>query len=816
MATEDALLRGSFAMPIDVAAPIESDAGDLGEESLGESFEGVDVELPESIEEEVAPDLDMEPEEDVDSGYDFLPEDVVRARRLSDRIDYAWSVYRELERKQERIEWEYGQIPNSEHHLGGTRSLDLSSRWEATQGEIRGMLEEIEGLHEERRLGGEVVRRLTSGDPEEHTETADVEGMEPQELVVREAEQWRLFEEVGSRAPDYLRDIIEAFPERVQMLLLGAPQLSEERIAKAEAEIAERGDTDDEYYKQVVKEARVAAENKRILRDVPLDFWSKFFTGEGTAQRQQREWSRQLGLGESTARQYLGLDEAYADAEAALALKPGETFEGTDSGPLLPAIFMSRRAHVPLWNTRISPHLRPGVDDPIYRKAAPERTRLHISPGEPAALAFPEAVYEHYLRHGVGESDVLRAEVARARASGTPPVGSAGYGVEVYLRNVDPKALTRFRVHGTGNPWYGATIEVGMSGLPPGLQSKGLGKEAYLRILEFAKLNNATVVSPGPRSPFSEGIYRWMRSSGIPLKAYNLSEFERYGRRVRVETPPFVRPERWMKTEWDVSMMDNMESRVREQFKGLSGSEVRSRVVEAHRKHYLGGTLQRASMSTGRQDYVSDPDKFKRLTEAFYRRYLRGDSKAADFFDWMKSQSAAGFSSGRPHTIPGRSYPFEYMWEVSASDLQGVDLKSLRARVSMDVRKKMGESEYGPERGRRYAESPAGRRRARTLGIQHGRRLGLVKRPVETSPGVVAWFLAPIILTGGVVAAGAKQDVVERYYMGRSVSLGRPLTTDDVSEPMKREMQAKPDIVEALKAGGFISYALYHQLGGRE
>lgn len=793
MATEDALLRGSFAMPIDVAAPVESDAGDLGEGSLGESFEGVDVELPESIEEEVAPDLDMEPDEDVDSDYDFLPEDVVRARRLSDRIDYAWSVYRELERKQERIEWEYGQIPNSEHHLGSTRSLELSSRWEATQGEIRGMLEEIEGLHEERRLGGEVVRRLTSGDPEEHTETADVEGMEPQELVVREAEQWRLFEEVGSKAPDHFMDIIESFPERVQGLLM--QPMSEKRVAQE-------------------------AEDRRIFQDVPVDFWSRVLTGEGTAARRGREWSRQLGLGESTARQYLGLDEAYADAEAALALKPGETFEGTDSGPLLPAIFMSRRAHVPLWNTRISPHLRPGVDDPIYRKAAPERTRLHISPKEmfyvPSALAFPEALYEDYLRHGVGESDVLRAEVARARASGTPPVGSAGYGVEVYLKNVDPKALTRFRVHGTGNPWYGATIEVGLSGLPPGLQSKGLGKEAYLRILEFAKLNNATVVSPGPRSPFSEGIYRWMRSSGIPLKAYNLSEFERYGRRVRVETPPFVRPERWMKTEWDVSMMDNMESRVREQFKGLSGSEVRSRVVEAHRKHYLGSTLQRASMSTGRQDYVSDPDKFKRLTEAFYRRYLRGDSKAADFFDWMKSQSAAGFSNGRPHTIPGRSYPFEYMWEVSASDLQGVDLKSLRARVSMDVRKKMGESEYGPERGRRYAESPAGRRRARTLGIQHGRRLGLVKRPVETSPGVVAWFLAPIILTGGVVAAGAKQDVVERYYMGRSVSLGRPLTTDDVSEPMKREMQAKPDIVEALKAGGFISYALYHQLGGRE
>jgi len=793
VATEDALLRGSFAMPIDVAAPVESDAGDLGEGSLGESFEGVDVELPESIEEEVAPDLDMEPDEDVDSDYDFLPEDVVRARRLSDRIDYAWSVYRELERKQERIEWEYGQIPNSEHHLGSTRSLELSSRWEATQGEIRGMLEEIEGLHEERRLGGEVVRRLTSGDPEEHTETADVEGMEPQELVVREAEQWRLFEEVGSKAPDHFMDIIESFPERVQGLLM--QPMSEKRVAQE-------------------------AEDRRIFQDVPVDFWSRVLTGEGTAARRGREWSRQLGLGESTARQYLGLDEAYADAEAALALKPGETFEGTDSGPLLPAIFMSRRAHVPLWNTRISPHLRPGVDDPIYRKAAPERTRLHISPKEmfyvPSALAFPEALYEDYLRHGVGESDVLRAEVARARASGTPPVGSAGYGVEVYLKNVDPKALTRFRVHGTGNPWYGATIEVGLSGLPPGLQSKGLGKEAYLRILEFAKLNNATVVSPGPRSPFSEGIYRWMRSSGIPLKAYNLSEFERYGRRVRVETPPFVRPERWMKTEWDVSMMDNMESRVREQFKGLSGSEVRSRVVEAHRKHYLGSTLQRASMSTGRQDYVSDPDKFKRLTEAFYRRYLRGDSKAADFFDWMKSQSAAGFSNGRPHTIPGRSYPFEYMWEVSASDLQGVDLKSLRARVSMDVRKKMGESEYGPERGRRYAESPAGRRRARTLGIQHGRRLGLVKRPVETSPGVVAWFLAPIILTGGVVAAGAKQDVVERYYMGRSVSLGRPLTTDDVSEPMKREMQAKPDIVEALKAGGFISYALYHQLGGRE
>jgi len=789
VATEDALLRGSFAMPIDVAAPVESDAGDLGEGSLGESFEGVDVELPESIEEEVAPDLDMEPDEDVDSDYDFLPEDVVRARRLSDRIDYAWSVYRELERKQERIEWEYGQIPNSEHHLGSTRSLELSSRWEATQGEIRGMLEEIEGLHEERRLGGEVVRRLTSGDPEEHTETADVEGMEPQELVVREAEQWRLFEEVGSKAPDHFMDIIESFPERVQGLLM--QPMSEKRVAQE-------------------------AEDRRIFQDVPVDFWSRVLTGEGTAARRGREWSRQLGLGESTARQYLGLDEAYADAEAALALKPGETFEGTDSGPLLPAIFMSRRAHVPLWNTRISPHLRPGVDDPIYRKAAPERTRLHILPKEPGALAFPEALYEDYLRHGVGESDVLRAEVARARASGTPPVGSAGYGVEVYLKNVDPKALTRFRVHGTGNPWYGATIEVGLSGLPPGLQSKGLGKEAYLRILEFAKLNNATVVSPGPRSPFSEGIYRWMRSSGIPLKAYNLSEFERYGRRVRVETPPFVRPERWMKTEWDVSMMDNMESRVREQFKGLSGSEVRSRVVEAHRKHYLGSTLQRASMSTGRQDYVSDPDKFKRLTEAFYRRYLRGDSKAADFFDWMKSQSAAGFSNGRPHTIPGRSYPFEYMWEVSASDLQGVDLKSLRARVSMDVRKKMGESEYGPERGRRYAESPAGRRRARTLGIQHGRRLGLVKRPVETSPGVVAWFLAPIILTGGVVAAGAKQDVVERYYMGRSVSLGRPLTTDDVSEPMKREMQAKPDIVEALKAGGFISYALYHQLGGRE
>ena len=107
MATEDVLLRGSFAMPIDVAAPVEPDAGDLGEEPLGESLEGVDVELPESIEEEVAPDLDMEPEEDVDSDYDFLPEDVVRARKLSDRIDYAWSVYGELERQQEMIEWEY-------------------------------------------------------------------------------------------------------------------------------------------------------------------------------------------------------------------------------------------------------------------------------------------------------------------------------------------------------------------------------------------------------------------------------------------------------------------------------------------------------------------------------------------------------------------------------------------------------------------------------------------------------------------------------------------------------------------------------------
>ena len=485
MATEDVLLRGSFAMPIDVAAPIEFDAGDLGEESLGESFEGVDVELPESIEEEVAPDLDIEPDEDVDSDYDFLPEDVVRARKLSDRIDYAWSVYRELERKQDMVEWEYHQIPNSEHHLGSTRSLDLSSRWEGMQDEILEMLKEIDGLHEERRLGGEVVRQLTSGDPEAYGETAGVEGMDPQELVVREAEQWRLFEEKGSSLGHAFHEaagaFVSVFPERVQALLRGAPPLSEERIAKAEAEIAESGDTADEYYKKVARESREAegsaAEVKRIAWDVPFDFWSKFFTGEGTAEREQRELSRLLGLGEATARRYMDSDAVYDDIEASLALKPGETFEQTDS-PLLPAIFLSRRAHVPLWNTRISPHLRPEITDPMFRRA-PEKFYQHtdMSPSSERKLFYPQS-------------------------AGT------SHGVEVYLEKVNPRALENYQKTGKGNPWHGARVVVSMSGLPPSLQGKGLGKESYLRVLEFAKLNNNTLVSSGPRSAHSEGMYR--------------------------------------------------------------------------------------------------------------------------------------------------------------------------------------------------------------------------------------------------------------------------------------------------------------------
>ena len=792
MATEDVLLRGAFAMPVDVAAPVESDAGDLGEESLGESFEGVDVELPESIEEEVAPDLDMEPDEDVDSDYDFLPEDVVRARKLSDRIDYAWSVYGELERQQEMIESEYAQIPNSEHIVGSTRSLDLSSRWEGMQGEIREMLKEIDGLQEERRLGGEVVRQLTSGDPEAYGETAGVEGMEPQELVLREAEQWRLFEEVGSKGPDHFRDIIEAFPERAQTLLLG-PKPTEKEVARLEAE-------------------------RRFFVDVPLDFWSKFFTGEGTAERQQRDWSRQLGLGEATARRYLDSDNVYDDIEASLALKPDETFEQTDS-PLLPAIFLSRRAHVPLWNTRVSPHLRPDITEPMFRRA-PERFHQYtdMSPGGERKIFYPQSVYEAAVVQSGSNRSIMESERITAMRQGRPPMGVSP-GVEVYLDKINPRALENYKNTGKGNPWHGGRVVVSNSGLPPSLQGKGLGKEAYLRVLEFAKLNNNTLVSSGPRSPYSEGIYRWMQSEGIPVKAYDTRQFEKWGVKEPVKVTSVVRPEPWMKTEWELVNMDSMEKRLRELNPKMSNAELRSRVVEAHRKHYLEPTIERGvGTKPGQLAYIQDTDKFRGVAENFYGKYQRkaNAAKAGEFWEYMSSRSAAGFSYGRPHSIPDSSYPYKHTWVLEPAEVQKLDLKSLRARASMASRSKLGKSDYGFARGVRYAQSPEGQKIARQVGVQRGRRLGLVKRPVEAKPGVVSWFLAPIILTGGVVAAGAKQDVVERYYSGRSVSLGRPLTTDDMTDAMKREMRAKPDIVEALKAGGFISYALYRDLDGKE
>lgn len=791
MATEDVLLRGAFAMPVDVAAPVESDAGDLGEESLGESFEGVDVELPESIEEEVAPDLDMEPEEDVDSDVDFLPEDVVRARKLSDRIDYAWSVYGELERQQEMVEFEYGQIPNSEHIVGSTRSLDLSSRWESLQVQIREMLKEIDGLQEERRLGGEVVRQLTSGDPEAYGETAGVEGMDPQELVRREAEQWRLFEEVGSTLSDPLMEVIEAFPERAQKLILG-PKPTEKQVARLE-------------------------EQRRVFVDVPLDFWSRFFTGEGTGARQAREWSRQVGLGEATARRYTDLGDIYDDIEASLALKPDETFEGTN-GPLLPAIFMSRRAHVPLWNTRVSPHLRPEITDPMFRRA-PERFHQYtdMSSGE-RKIFYPQSVYEASLRTSA-ERPVAEAERALAMKEKRPPWNVGAPGVEVYLDKVNPRALENYKKTGKGNPWYGGRVVVSTSGLPPSLQGKGLGKEAYLRVLEFAKLNNNTLVSSGPRSSFSEGIYRWMQSEGIPWKAYDARQFERWGAKEPVNVPSVVRPEPWMSEAYHTVDMDEMERQLRERNPRMSNAELRSRVVEAHRKHYLEPTIERGvGTKPGQLAYIQSTDKFRSVAESFYGRYQRkaNAAKANEFWEYMRNRSAAGFSQGRPHNIPDAGHPYKHVWVLEPADLQKVDLRPLRARASMSSRSKLGKSDYQFARGVRYAQSPEGQRIARQAGVQKGRRLGLVKRPVETKPGVVSWFLAPIIATGGVVAAGAKQDVVERYYSGRSLSLGRPLTTDDMTDAMKREMRAKPDIVEKLKAGGFISYALYRDLGGKE
>ena len=792
MATEDVLLRGAFAMPVDVAAPVESDAGDLGEESLGESFEGVDVELPESIEEEVAPDLDMEPEEDVDSDVDFLPEDVVRARKLSDRIDYAWSVYGELERQQEMVEFEYAQIPNSEHIVGSTRSLDLSSRWESLQVQIREMLKEIDGLQEERRLGGEVVRQLTSGDPEAYGETAGVEGMDPQELVRREAEQWRLFEEVGSTLSDPLMEVIEAFPERAQMLLLG-PKPTEKQVARLE-------------------------EQRRVFVDVPLDFWSRFFTGEGTGARQAREWSRQVGLGEATARRYTDLGDIYDDVEASLALKPDETFEGTN-GPLLPAIFMSRRAHVPLWNTRVSPHLRPEITDPMFRRA-PERFHQYtdMSPGGEKKIFYPQSVYEASLRTSA-ERPVAEAERALAMKEKRPPWNVQSPGVEVYLDKINPRALENYKKTGKGNPWYGGRVVVSNSGLPPSLQGKGLGKEAYLRVLEFAKLNNNTLVSSGPRSAFSEGIYRWMQSEGIPLKAYDAKQFERWGVKEPVNVPSVVRPEPWMSEAYHTVDMDEIERRLRERNPRMSKAELRSRVVEAHRKHYLEPTIERGvGTKPGQLAYIQDTGKFRSVAENFYGKYQRkaNAAKSGEFWEYMRNRSAAGFSQGRPYNIPDAAHPYKHVWVLEPADLQKVDLRALRARASMLSRSKLGKSDYQFARGVRYAQSPEGQRIARQAGVQKGRRLGLVKRPVETKPGVVSWFLAPIIATGGVVAAGAKQDVVERYYGGRSLSLGRPLTTDDMTDAMKREMRAKPDIVEKLKAGGFISYALYRDLGGKE
>ena len=792
MATEDVLLRGAFAMPVDVAAPVESDAGDLGEESLGESFEGVDVELPESIEEEVAPDLDMEPEEDVDSDVDFLPEDVVRARKLSDRIDYAWSVYGELERQQEMVEFEYAQIPNSEHIVGSTRSLDLSSRWESLQVQIREMLKEIDGLQEERRLGGEVVRQLTSGDPEAYGETAGVEGMDPQELVRREAEQWRLFEEVGSTLSDPLMEVIEAFPERAQMLLLG-PKPTEKQVARLE-------------------------EQRRVFVDVPLDFWSRFFTGEGTGARQAREWSRQVGLGEATARRYTDLGDIYDDVEASLALKPDETFEGTN-GPLLPAIFMSRRAHVPLWNTRVSPHLRPEITDPMFRRA-PERFHQYtdMSPGGEKKIFYPQSVYEASLRTSA-ERPVAEAERALAMKEKRPPWNVQSPGVEVYLDKINPRALENYKKTGKGNPWYGGRVVVSNSGLPPSLQGKGLGKEAYLRVLEFAKLNNNTLVSSGPRSAFSEGIYRWMQSEGIPLKAYDAKQFERWGVKEPVNVPSVVRPEPWMSEAYHTVDMDEIERRLRERNPRMSKAELRSRVVEAHRKHYLEPTIERGvGTKPGQLAYIQDTGKFRSVAENFYGKYQRkaNAAKSGEFWEYMRNRSAAGFSQGRPYNIPDAAHPYKHVWVLEPADLQKVDLRALRARASMLSRSKLGKSDYQFARGVRYAQSPEGQRIARQAGVQKGRRLGLVKRPVETKPGVVSWFLAPIIATGGVVAAGAKQDVVERYYSGRSLSLGRPLTTDDMTDAMKREMRAKPDIVEKLKAGGFISYALYRDLGGKE
>jgi hypothetical protein len=188
-------------MPREVAAPIQFSVADIGEESLGEPVEGIDVELPGLVEEEVGPELGIEPEGDVDAGYDFLPEDVVRARRLSDRIERAWLEYGGFERAQESVEAEFGRLPEFERAVGGTRSLELSTRWEGLQGEKEGVLFELRGLHDERLAGGESVRRLTSGDPEEGVEHAGVEGMGEGELVARELVQGRLFGGAGSSLP---------------------------------------------------------------------------------------------------------------------------------------------------------------------------------------------------------------------------------------------------------------------------------------------------------------------------------------------------------------------------------------------------------------------------------------------------------------------------------------------------------------------------------------------------------------------------------------------------------------------------------------